>query len=847
MLHESVMLPKTWATMPRTSRYWLVRDGVVSALRAALDNQLVILRAHRGAGKSVAVRHLADSLRADGRDVRFLSRGASDVGDFAAALVQALSVDLAGGAQQSTPDAGTAGDGVLIVDDVELTDADETLLLDALTAAPGLTAIVTSRRRTGLERPSVAVRVDTHLVDPRILAFGTDDVAALLAQCGIEADAASVSALRDGLDSHAGAIHLATTALRLRGVGSPGPGDIDHAIDHALGEFAEICRSALEATGVADPSLLFLPPYLTERSVEVLCDLSPEESARVLDAMESAGFGARSDFTGGSRFGPLPLLRFALWRGAGAAVRPVSGIDALVALLAHEGDADAACQVAISASRWTALIEVISDCFERLVDEDPANVRRLLRTIPPAELEGHLDLAARAVLLDLDGEASRTRLNQLERLARSLPATVSSASALEVVRGLTLHTTARRRLGQYGRAAETADRLMDPVARIDSESTPDLAAASALALYESGLSLMHLRRVREARWRFADVRRRAPGSRAAGDAKATLALLSLLNGEVAEASALLDDARLDSSATPVARVAWAFLLIERDETPEALAVLDELDRTSPLSEYWVVALALRAWVALFDGEPQAALAVISQGQAHTSFAPVSPLFGSFLQAIRSDALVAARQAPSALAVSRVPEFAGETTAASLSRALLQSGHDAQVTWLASQRLSKNAPSPRVKLELLLVRACACVHLGQESEALDSLVHADAVSREHDVRVPWRLIADDDRDRLRQLAPAPVAAMLDAHPSGFRGRLALPRLSRRERMVLNKLRTGGSVAQIAKDLTVSSNTVKTQLRSIYRKLGVGSRSEAVRAALEWGLLQDTSAQQLRRTP
>ncbi|TQJ30866.1 LuxR C-terminal-related transcriptional regulator [Microbacterium sp. SLBN-146] len=841
MLHEPVMLPRTSAILPRTSRYWLVRERTVAAIRAALDNQLVIVRAHRGAGKSVAVRHLADTLREEGRSVRFLSCSASEPEGFTAALRAAFGIDVAAAATEH--DAADR-DGVLIVDDVELTAADEEALIELLSTTPGLTVVLTARHRTGLERTSVAVRVDTHLVDPGLLSFDADDVAALLAQCGITASEADASALGAELDGHAGAIHLAATALRLRGVSSPQPRDISHAVDHALSEFAELCRGALDATGIADPALLFVAPYLTKQAVEVLCGVTAEQSVRALHALESAGLGECSDFTDGSRFRPLPLLRVALWSRSATDVRFGAGIDALVTFLANEGDPDAACDVAISAGRWPALMQVVSDFFEQLVEEDPANVRHLLRTIPANEFDGNLELAMRAVLLDLDGEASRMRLGQLERLARSLPAIAPGASLLETVRGLTLHTITRRRLGQFGRAAEAADRLVDPVARIDIDSAPELGAASALALYESGLSLMHLRRVREARWRFADVRRRVPGSRVDADATASLALLSLLNGEVGEAAVLLADARPDAAATPVMHVARAFLLIERDETAEALSILDELDRTAPFSEYWVVALALRAWVKLFEGEPQAALAVIAQVQAQASFASVSPLFGSFLQSVRSDALVAARQAPSALVVSRAPEFAGETTAASLSRALLQSGNDAQVTWLASQRLSKNAPSPRVKLELLLVRACACVHLGQDAEALASLVNAEAVTREHDVHVPWRLIADDDRDRLRSLAPPSVMAMLDADPSGFRGTLALPRLSRRERMVLAKLRTGGSVAQIAKDLMVSSNTVKTQLRSIYRKLGVSSRSEAVRAALEWGILQESG--QLRRT-
>ena len=42
-------------------------------------------------------------------------------------------------------------------------------------------------------------------------------------------------------------------------------------------------------------------------------------------------------------------------------------------------------------------------------------------------------------------------------------------------------------------------------------------------------------------------------------------------------------------------------------------------------------------------------------------------------------------------------------------------------------------------------------------------------------------------------------------------------------------------QIAATLYISRNTVKTHLRSIYQKLGVGSRSEAIERAVELRLL------------
>jgi LuxR family maltose regulon positive regulatory protein len=52
------------------------------------------------------------------------------------------------------------------------------------------------------------------------------------------------------------------------------------------------------------------------------------------------------------------------------------------------------------------------------------------------------------------------------------------------------------------------------------------------------------------------------------------------------------------------------------------------------------------------------------------------------------------------------------------------------------------------------------------------------------------------------------------------------LSRREKEILAYLRTTMSVADIAAKLHVSVNTVKTHQKSIYRKLGVSSRREAV---------------------
>ena len=62
------------------------------------------------------------------------------------------------------------------------------------------------------------------------------------------------------------------------------------------------------------------------------------------------------------------------------------------------------------------------------------------------------------------------------------------------------------------------------------------------------------------------------------------------------------------------------------------------------------------------------------------------------------------------------------------------------------------------------------------------------------------------------------------------------LSKREMTILQALQSGLSNKQIAKELFLAQQTVKFHLTNIYRKLGVNSRTEAVRYAYEHGLVE-----------
>ncbi|HEX2503103.1 MAG TPA: LuxR C-terminal-related transcriptional regulator [Miltoncostaeaceae bacterium] len=90
-------------------------------------------------------------------------------------------------------------------------------------------------------------------------------------------------------------------------------------------------------------------------------------------------------------------------------------------------------------------------------------------------------------------------------------------------------------------------------------------------------------------------------------------------------------------------------------------------------------------------------------------------------------------------------------------------------------------------------------------------------------------------KLRVLDDALRAAPRPAEPA------AVADLTERELAVLRMLTGLASAREIADQLYVSHNTVKTQIRSIYRKLGVATRAEAVARGRELGLLAGSLAE------
>lgn len=130
----------------------------------------------------------------------------------------------------------------------------------------------------------------------------------------------------------------------------------------------------------------------------------------------------------------------------------------------------------------------------------------------------------------------------------------------------------------------------------------------------------------------------------------------------------------------------------------------------------------------------------------------------------------------------------------------------------------DALSPWFEAEAAAALAATALDLGDLPLAkelrLQAGRHAKALGRSP-VMSAWLRRIDADVERVSTVAAA------DLTPAELR--------------VLRLLPTHLSFPQIAAELFVSPNTVKTQARAAYRKLGVGSRAEAVESAREAGLL------------
>ena len=154
-----------------------------------------------------------------------------------------------------------------------------------------------------------------------------------------------------------------------------------------------------------------------------------------------------------------------------------------------------------------------------------------------------------------------------------------------------------------------------------------------------------------------------------------------------------------------------------------------------------------------------------------------------------------------------------------------------------------------ELEILVLSALAQSTQGQTGQALHTLQQALVLAEPQgyvrlfvDEGVPMasllRLMLSRWKGKSGATYVRQLLSVLEAeHPeqAGPLASLLVP-LSGRERTILRGLAAGRSTAEMAADLVVSANTIKTQVSSLYHKLNAHSREEALASALHLHLLE-----------
>ncbi|CAM5573554.1 LuxR C-terminal-related transcriptional regulator [Streptomyces coeruleorubidus] len=331
-----------------------------------------------------------------------------------------------------------------------------------------------------------------------------------------------------------------------------------------------------------------------------------------------------------------------------------------------------------------------------------------------------------------------------------------------------------------------------------------------------------------------------------------LALIDYLNGWPGRAerkalAAVSETERVgmsQSSGSGIERLVLAAVAVDRHELDRAQALLDEAPVPSGARDPVPSAGRALATARLLLARGRARAAVEAADPA-VSAAVASPWAASHEALIASAAHLAQGRPDEAAEV--LQGVSGDQPACVVEAAAIQlaAGRPETAVDLLDSIHTQGGTGPAVTVRAALVRAQAAERAGDTATARRLVAQALLDARRERLRRPFLdagawirpLLATAPLDELAGgwLTPGPLRRGEQPVPETPPSPLVAVELSGRECDVLERLAGMMSTEEIAADLYVSVNTVKTHLKSVYRKLAVNRRSDAVRRARDLGLL------------
>jgi LuxR family transcriptional regulator, maltose regulon positive regulatory protein len=415
-----------------------------------------------------------------------------------------------------------------------------------------------------------------------------------------------------------------------------------------------------------------------------------------------------------------------------------------------------------------------------------------------------------------------------------------------------------RRTGDLEAATAASSRAQALAAQLPGETHARHPEVEAQVLAGRGIVELWAGRLDEAAGYFADgaTARAQAAAYERADCLGHLALVEALRGrldraaERAEAAAEAISSGSDNLTEHIisaAAIALAWVYLQRGDMREAHAELKLAEsalRAAPDKLVSALACAAAAQRGVAGGRATAAVELIRRAREDWSPSPPGWLEAR-LAVLESRAWTAAGDAPAAVAAAQRAAPGPEATAA-LAHAWLAAGDEQAARDVLGPEAAESD-----ELGLALAGARLSYGAGDGARGRRCLERALQLAKPEQVKLPFvmertwlRQVLRRDPELAgvyRELLEPDVMGPGTASPAKKPAAPAQPaplvveRLSAREREVLAHASEMLSTAEIATEMYLSVNTVKTHLRSIYRKLSATHRSEAVRRAQQLELI------------
>jgi LuxR family transcriptional regulator, maltose regulon positive regulatory protein len=870
----------------------LRRRRLTSLIDQATRHRVTLISAPAGAGKTVACAAWA-AANPEQRRVVWLTLDAGDQSSWFWAYVcagltrlRAAPPDALRSLEDSTPDgfplrlveaAQQFTEPVtMVLDDVhEVTDQAVLSGLDLLIrhAPGGLRLVLSARQPPALQLARLRVAGELADIGGADLACTPEEADAYFAMLGIDVDSAARDELLRRTEGWMAGLRLAA----MRAVASPGSGTkitelagdqpmvTDYLWDEVLGRQPAQTRMFLLRTSITEDMSGDLADALTGQS----------GGARTLDRLdrENSFVEALDRERGEYRYHPLlrEVLTAELHREIPHEI-PVLLRRAARWYAAHERPIDAV-RCAAGAEDWDYAAQVLAEagvCAAAL--NGPAELESALALFPTERSADDPAVAAAwaaARLWDEDREGAASYLDSARR------GVDRSAGAMRRIMEPTLAAL------QVMHAACRADPAPGLLAQGRSLAERCQAAVSSRAEHRGiGLLWFALGTAALRRWEIQEARRalrRADRELGAGGlprfqarARAWRALADAWYGDLGAAERSAADVRAcagamagggtgPGEASALAGLARAQVSLSRDDLVTAQRLLEDVDKQSAghfPGEPSVAAVAalIRARVLLADGDGTAARTVLSR--LRETWGPAHPALTDVIAVAEGDVALRTGNTGRARAILLLVEDGEHFDRVSgrlLHGGLLIAAGDFAAALEAVQPCLDGAAvetggggTRQQQISALLLAAVAHRRLGSTEEAAGLIEQALALAEPDGAYRVFLDVGPAVRSALTVLIPP------TSRHAGFTGRILerfeaqAPRpagtpdqasvaLTDSERAVLCFLPSHMTNEEISQALFLSINTVKTHLRSAYRKLGVGSRREAIARGRRLGLL------------